>query len=68
MNVKMPADANLILAQIKDSASLEPSDVLSQDGGPSIAENIFGEIPFTGPLNDRLATLGYDDMSPIAEV
>lgn len=64
----MPANANLILAQIKDAASLEPSDLLSTEGTPSVAENMFGYIPSSGPLNDRLATLGYDSTSPIAEV
>lgn len=68
MDVKVPADANLILAQIKDAASLEPSEMLRSDGTPSVAENIFGYIPSSGPLNDRLATLGYDSTSPIAEV
>ena len=29
---------------------------------------MFGEIPTTEPLNDRLATIGYDNMTPIAEI
>ena len=32
-----------------------------------MSDNVFGEMPVTGPLNDRLATLGYDSMAPIAE-
>ena len=68
MDVTMPPDANLMCAQIKDAASLEPSDVLSPNGGPSVLENMWGEVPDTGPLNDKLATIGYDTMHPISEI
>lgn len=33
-----------------------------------MADNVFGEQPETEPLNDRLAMLEYDDMTPVAEI
>ena len=33
-----------------------------------MADNVFGEQPETEPLNDRIATLGYEDMTPAAEI
>ena len=33
-----------------------------------MAESTFGKIPVTEPLNDQIATLGYDNMTPMSEI
>jgi hypothetical protein len=33
-----------------------------------MSDNVFGEQPETEPLNDKVAQLGYDDMTPAAEI
>ena len=30
-----------------------------------MADNVFGEQPVTEPLNSRVATIGYEDMTPL---
>ena len=67
MDFKMPPEANFFFAQIKSAASIEPSGLLNSDESPTIADNVFGTLPVSMPLNDRLATIGYDSMAPIAE-
>ena len=68
MDFKMPPNANLMLSEMKSAASIEPSGLLNTDGSPTVLQNMFGEIPSTEPLNDRLATIGYENMTPIAEI
>ena len=68
MNVKLPPNVNYYLASIKEVAAVEPSDKMRPDGEPSMANNVFGEQPETEPFNDRVATIGYEDMTPAAEI
>ena len=68
MNVKLPPNINYFLASIKEAASAEPSDKMRPKGKPTMAKNVFGEQPETEPLNDRIATIGYEDMTPAAEI
>ena len=68
MDVKLPPNVNYFLASIKEVAAVEPSDKMRPDGEPSMANNVFGEQPETEPLNDRVATIGYEDMTPAAEI
>ena len=68
MNVKLPPNINYFLASIKEAASAEPSNKMRPKGKPTMAKNVFGEQPETEPLNDRIATIGYEDMTPAAEI
>ena len=68
MDIKLPPNVNYFLASIKDAVAVEPSDKLKPNGAPDIHENAFGEQPETEPLNDRIATLNYDSMTPAAEI
>ena len=33
-----------------------------------MAETVFGKVPPSEPLNDQIATIGYDNMTPLSEV
>lgn len=68
MNVKLPPNVNYFLSTMKDATAVEPSEKLKPDEAPSISDNVFGEQPESEPLNDRLATIGYESMTPAAEV
>jgi hypothetical protein len=68
MDIKLPPNVNEFLASLKEASTIEPSDHLLPEGKPSMADNVFGEQPESQPLNDRLATLGYEDMTPAAEI
>ena len=68
MDVKMPPDVNIFLATIKNAASVEPSYLFRSEDDPSIAEMVFGELPESEPLNDRLERMGYLSLIPIDEV
>lgn len=68
MDVKLPPNINEFLASLKEAATIEPTDHLLPEGEPSMADNVFGEQPESEPLNDKVATLGYEDMTPIAEL
>ena len=68
MNVKLPPNVNYFLATIKEAAVVEPSKKMRPKGKPAMASNVFGEQAETPPLNDRIATIGYESMTPIAEI
>ena len=73
MDFKMPPNVNQFLAMINDAASVEPSDKFSSLSNgdeltATISDNVFGEMPITEPLNDRVATLGFDNMTPTGEI
>ena len=69
MNVKMPPSAGIFLSIVWEAATIEPGTILGQTcPPPSIPEGFFGPLPETEPLNDRVAILGYENMTPITEV
>ena len=67
-DIQLPPNVNYVLASIKEVATVEPSDKLRPDGVPDMHNNVFGEQPETLPLNDGFATIGYEDMTPAAEI
>ena len=58
----------MMLSFIKSSAAIEPQTLINSDSAPSMADNVFGEQPVTEPLNSRVATIGYDDMTPLDDL
>ena len=69
MDFKMPPEINQYLSMINDAASIEPSDKFNNDEvDASMSDNVFGDMPISEPLNDRLATLGFDSMTPTGEI
>lgn len=48
---------------------MDPEEAVSDAASESMAENVFGgDLPLSEPLNDEIATIGYDNTAPLAEV
>lgn len=68
MDVTLPPDVNSFFASIRGVGAVEPTEQLIGDDAASVADQVFGERPPTEPLNTQVATIGYDDMTPLDEV
>ena len=67
-DVKLPANLNLLIAYIKSAASIEPQSLINSDSAPTMADNVFGEQPISEPFNSRVATIGYENMTPLDDL
>lgn len=52
MGVDLPPKVNTFMMAIKDSGSVNPSDMLNQDGAPSLIDEIIGQVPDTDALSE----------------
>jgi len=68
MDVTLPPDVNSFFASIRGAAAVEPTEQILGEDGATVADQVFGERPPTEPLNTNVATIGYDDMTPLDEV
>ena len=73
MDVKMPPNANLLLSILSQLTMMDPKEFMTESLGleseeDSSTEVVFGEMPITEPLNDRIATIGFHDMNPVSRI
>ena len=63
MGVALPANVQTFLNSLRGASSIDTEDMIHEEGEPTADEEIFEEEPDTYPLNDNLASIGYESMN-----
>lgn len=51
------------------AVSIDVEEAVLEEVDDKIVDGVFGDsLPFSQPLNDELATIGYEDTAPLAQV
>lgn len=69
LDFKMPPNINYFFSEVMAAVSVNPEEEIVGFAGETMADSILGEgLPDSEPLNDKLATIGYENTAPLAEI
>lgn len=69
MDFKMPPNINYFFAQVWAAVSIDTESAVLETVDDHMADGALGDnLPLSEPLNDEVATIGYDNTAPLAQI